>query len=127
MAAGGVEIAGVRRGLSHSQWLCRSRRNKYRLRFGSRRWTGKYSNTATPKDRGGDKTTCDRKKATMRNVAAGLLWSLGLVGVVLFCWFDVTNNPQEFALHIGRPTPWLTHERNDHGFLTEVNLLTWGG
>jgi hypothetical protein len=62
----------------------------------------------------------------MRRLVAAILWVLGLAGVVLFAWFDVTKDDHRFSLHIGRPSPWLTYERHDLGFRSEANPLSTG-
>jgi len=62
----------------------------------------------------------------MSRTISWALWIVGLACLVLFLWFDVTNEPRRFALHVGRPTPWYTYESDDHGFRSELTFLTLG-
>jgi hypothetical protein len=60
----------------------------------------------------------------MKRTVVPLLRVVGIVGLVLFSWFYVAKDERQVRMHVGRRSPWFTHERDDREFRTEVNLLT---
>jgi hypothetical protein len=60
----------------------------------------------------------------MKQLAPAALWLAGIVGLLLFIWFDFAASQQRFLLHMGRPWPWLTIDQAEQAFRSEMQPLT---